>query len=48
MKENVIVRVEVKRDLWALVKAKATREAKRIPQVVEDILKEYFGVEGQD
>lgn len=42
--ENVIeVRVEVARELWALVKADATRTGKRVGEVLNEILKEHYG-----
>lgn len=42
MESVVNVRVNVSRDLWALVKAKATRDNKKLPDVINEILKDYF------
>ena len=42
MSETILIRAAVRRDLWALVKAKATREAKKIPDVLNEILEAYF------
>jgi len=40
--DTLQIRARVRRDLWALVKAKATREAKRAPDVLNEILETYF------
>jgi len=41
--EDVIeVRVKVVRELWALVKADATRMGKRVGEVLNEILKEHY------
>ncbi|MBW2675445.1 MAG: hypothetical protein JRD89_18885 [Deltaproteobacteria bacterium] len=41
-RDKILIRAKVRRDLWALVKAKATREAKTIPDVLNEILEEHF------
>ncbi len=42
MSDKVNVRMMVARDNWSQVKAKATREGKKVSAVVEAILDEYF------
>ena len=45
-RDHVNVRVYVKRELWAPVKALATEKGLSIDDVLEQILTEYFKVRG--
>jgi len=41
-KDKLFVRMSLSRSIWAEVKAKATREARTVTEVVEEILSKYF------
>lgn len=45
MGNEINVRVVLSRETWAMARAKATRESKTTSQVVEEILKDHFGLE---
>ena len=42
MKNVVDVRLKIPREIWALVKAEATRKAVKANDIVVEILKQYF------